>query len=707
MNSATHVLVHPPFADPTQPYLSLPTLKGHLRARGLDARVVDLNLEAIHYLASNRTLRDLAERIGSRFLDLNHRAELSFEEQREFRALIEARPAVEDLLGATPAPIDVLRDPDRFFDAAAYSQARERLDSLFAVVSAASFPYRFGFNRADREVVPWSFDLLEEFAEGGSSPLATFYRSVFEEPEDWNDLADGALWIDGSALEFVGISIVFPSQIPEALHLARYLRRVAPNAFLVLGGPAVHQAFQHMESAGRARLLAFVDAIGLFEGEATLETLLPRLPAWREAGDAASRAAILRDVPNLAFFDDADDRIHVGPRFVLDLREAPAPDYSDLDLDRYLAPSRTLLYAPTRGCYWGKCSFCYYGLSETATASYREIPAARAASDLAILAQRYGVKNVYLSCDVLSPRYASELAEELIARGAPVRWHCDLKIERVFSEERVARLHRSGLRAAAFGIESGSDRILELMRKGTDRATMTEVNRRFAEAGIATQWMTFTDHPDESVEEALETVDWIEHESDFVSLFLVGEFGLERGSHIAQEPHRYGVTEVYFAEGDDLRLYALFRQRRGPRSAEESATVDRSIARVARRFASRPYPWAGAISTHHTFLHFVRFGPKAFKTHFAGVAGTGGRTTHAIDQVVSHIAGLRRKPRFSVEAIARTEAEFFSRFLPRALYTTLPARREHGQGAVAPLSLSRYLAAASEVPPLKPYEARG
>ena len=35
------LLLHPPFADPTQPYLSLPTLKGALRSRGLDARVVD------------------------------------------------------------------------------------------------------------------------------------------------------------------------------------------------------------------------------------------------------------------------------------------------------------------------------------------------------------------------------------------------------------------------------------------------------------------------------------------------------------------------------------------------------------------------------------------------------------------------------------------------------------------------------------------
>ena len=50
------LLLHPPFADPTQPYLSLPTLKGWLRARGLDATVVDLNVEAAHWLFEPETL---------------------------------------------------------------------------------------------------------------------------------------------------------------------------------------------------------------------------------------------------------------------------------------------------------------------------------------------------------------------------------------------------------------------------------------------------------------------------------------------------------------------------------------------------------------------------------------------------------------------------------------------------------------------------
>lgn len=716
------LLVHPPLADPTQPYLSLPTLKGALRARGLDARVVDLNVEAAHWLFAREQLELVGRRIGARFVDLNRTRELSFDEAREYRQLVLARPAIERILGADPTPIEVFQDRERFFDPAQYATARRLVDGAFEALSAAYFPYRFGFNQLSHAVLPWSFDLLEEYAgvpargraedrepttgtrgdphaaRAFESPLRGFYESWFASSAEWDWSSGVGPPVDVDELAFVGISVVFPSQIPEALHLARFLRERAPRAFLALGGPCLHQIAVHLEPALQRRLLGFADALGLFEGEETLAALLPRIEAWRAAGDARERHELLRDVPNLLALDPSSGDPALGPRSVIDVAESPAPDYGDLDLDRYWAPSRTLLYAPTRGCYWGKCSFCYYGLAETATASYREVPPERAAADLAQLARRHGVKNFYLSCDVLSPSYAVRFAQALIDKNVKVRWSSDLKIERYFTPERCELLHRSGLRSAAFGIESGSDRILELMRKGTDRATMTAVNRAFHDAGIATEWMTFTDHPDESVEEALETVRWIEEQHDHVDLFLVGRFGLERGSDIAQDPARYGVRKVYWAEGDELRLYALFTHRGGQRSKQGEAAIEAEIDRVAAPYALNPYPWAGANSTHHTFLHFLELGQGAFRSHFqkAGAAWHGALP----EPPVSQLAGLRERPRFSISAIEARERAFFEGYLARALYTTLPARHA-GRGEVAPLSKSDYEDAVAQLEPIR------
>ena len=66
---------------------------------------------------------------------------------------------------------------------------------------------------------PWSLDAIERYAAEGLSPLDGFYRATFDGFDDINvprvDLAD---------VDFVGISVVFPSQIPEAFYLCRAIR---------------------------------------------------------------------------------------------------------------------------------------------------------------------------------------------------------------------------------------------------------------------------------------------------------------------------------------------------------------------------------------------------------------------------------------------------------------------------------------------------
>jgi len=602
------LLLHPPLADPTQPYLSLPTLKGHLRAKGLDATVVDLNVEATHHLISRRTLAGLIDLLRHR----GHRAR-----REEERVLTAARSGLDDLidsLGTEEDPLAVLRDPERFYDPVAYRAATRRVEAAFAALSAANAPYGYGFNRADRGGAPWSIDGLADYSETEKSPFLRFYRELFaaagEGIGDWDDDA-ATLRVPLDDVDFVGISIIFPSQVAEAFALAALMRELAPGAFLALGGPCLHQAVVHMDDDRRRRLLGRVDAIGLYEGEPTLEALLPLLPELA-AAPREERERLLATVPHLLTKTAAGELVQ-GPRALLDLREAAPPDYGDLDLDRYLAPSRTLLYAPTRGCYWGRCSFCYYGLAETSTARYREIPPDRAAADLKRLSQRHGVKNFYISCDVLSPSYAARFAQALVDRGLKIRWSCDLKLDGTYSAERCELLHRSGLRAAAFGIESGSDRVLRAMHKGCDRATMELVNRRFHAAGIATEWMTFTGHPGETLAEALETVDWIDRERDAVDLFIIGEFGLQAGSPIAQDPAAFGVTNIRLAEGDDLGLYPLYDEVEEAITRREREELAREVDRVAADYTLRAYPWAGAVSTHHSLLWFIRHGTGVFR----------------------------------------------------------------------------------------------
>jgi hypothetical protein len=404
------------------------------------------------------------------------------------------------------------------------------------------------------------------------------------------------------------------------------------------------------------------DAACRFEGEESLPALLAALSGGHASEDARQRFQRLAQVPNL-LMAAPDGRLHAGPMVVGDLSSLAAPDFTDLDLDGYLAPGRTLLFAPTRGCYWDRCAFCDYGSNRAGCHGYREMAAERAAEQIEALAARHATRNFYLSVDVMAPRFAEALARALVARGAPIRWSADFRIEKYYSSERCALLYQSGLRAVAFGVESGSDPVLKAMDKGISVAQIRSVNARFHQAGIATAWMTFSGHPGEEGDDALETARLIHQERKSVDLFILGRFGLTSGARIAADPGAFGLGRVFYCRADDFRLFPL-HENPSDASFQEDPRIEKAVARLSREYFLDHYPWAGAISTHHTFLYLLRFGPEIFKRLAAAPpqpARSGPRRKSSMPP------GLSGRPRSSISRMRADQERWMARFWDQAL----------------------------------------
>ncbi|MFH2067746.1 MAG: radical SAM protein [Pseudomonadota bacterium] len=640
-------LIYPPFADPTQPYLSLPYLKGYLRSRGLDAEVADLNLSATHYLLSPAQMADNAGRLAERFADLNRHDRIGGMDQLAYLAMAEARPAAVRSLASPGTAIKTLQDSRNFYHSARYRQSRNQIEDALSCLSALHYPYHFHFNRASHTAVPWGIDLLESYFRNRKSPLDAFYR----------DLLDKQPLLPG---QIVGISLTFISQIPETFYLLHLLRQRCPKAFLVLGGTCVQYILRHAPTAVQKQLLDLADAACLSEGEETLVQLVRALAALGSNEDAGSRFHALREIPNLLLREPDTGKLHTGPAQTTDIAHSPLPDYADLDLDSYLAPSRTLLFAPTRGCYWNRCSFCDYGLNRSGNHDYREMEAAEAAQAMAGLAETYNVRNFYLSVDVLSPKFAISLARELIARKTDISWSADFRIEPYYTPERCRLLYRSGLRAVAFGIESGSDELLKHMHKGITTKQIRVVNDAFHNAGIATAWMAFTDHPGEKKSQLQATLKLINSQLPSVDLFILGRFGLTGGSDIAACPEKYGLSRIFFCRGDDFRLFPLYETR--SQKTGDSQYAEDEIARLSSMYYLDHYPWNGAISTHHSFLYILRYGQDVFRdlpTHELRLRDVpkNGRMPR----------GLTVPPAFPLGRMARQRSQFMEGFRQRAL----------------------------------------
>jgi anaerobic magnesium-protoporphyrin IX monomethyl ester cyclase len=620
----TVALVYPPTCDPTAPYLAVPMLTGFLRAHGVAVLPIDANLEAFDQLLEPGPLARIAERIERGIAELEQRGTLGHEEQLRYVALQRARADARAVPHGIAEAKAILRDEARFFDERSYDSATRTVDAALRAISAAHHPLHLDFTAYRTPFGLLSQEEIRRMSEPAHDPFDAYVEETLI-PR-----------LRESGATLVGLSVCFPGQLQPAYAFAWKIKRALPHVHLTAGGPGLTQMMIRLRGRELAEALGPFDSAVVFEGEHTLLHLARAL-------EGPDPRAAMRAIPNLVLRDPL-----LGARFVAghgmeDLRALPAPDFDGLPLDRYLSPRLTLPYDPTRGCYWGKCTFCHYGLAEVGTAEYRERDVAAMIGHLEALSKKYGTQHFYFSQDSVAPKTLLKLADALIASGLDLRWGTDLKPEKYLTPARAETLKRAGAVACALGVESGNERVLRLIDKGAPVAVVSDVIDRLSRAGVAAEAMCFTDFPTETREEALDTLRFLDDRSDQVATYIVGEFGLTHGSLVAQEPSRFGVREVWQLDGDRLGLSLFFAPETPWKDEEDRAVIDDELGELSRGWTLRPYPWAGAVSTAHTLLHYARFGAAVFRARAA--AGVQGKVLGAtrFDAVVKF--DLRRTER--------------------------------------------------------------
>ncbi len=584
-------LVYPPTCDPTAPYLAVPMLTGFLRSHGVDVLPIDANVEAWDDLLEPAPLAGVRDKLEARLGELDARGSLRHQEQIEYAALVGARGDAHAAPAGITAAKATLRDEARFFDADQYASAVATIEAALRAISAAHHPLHLDFT-AYR--TPFGLTTIEEIERASAPELDPFDAYV-------ERTLIPRLRESGAGL--VGISVCFPGQLQPAYAFALKIKRALPHVHVTCGGPGITQMLIRLSGQRLARALGPFDSACVYEGE---HTLLALTRALEEKTD-------LRKLTNVVLRDRLTGARVLAGHGMEDLKILPAPDFDGLPLERYLAPKLVLPYDPTRGCYWGKCTFCHYGLAEVGTASYRERHVESVVAHLRDLSARHGTRHFYFSQDSVAPKTIVKLSQAIVDAGLDVRWATDLKPEKYLTAERAALLRRAGAVACALGVESGSPRVLKLIDKGAPVEVVADVIDHLALAGVAAEAMCFTEFPTESRDEAFETLDFLEARRDRIAVTIVGEFGLTHGSLVAQEPSRFGITETWELEGDHFGLGLFFAPDKPWKTDDERADVDDRLAEVTEGWALRHYPWAGAVSTAHSVLHYERFGPGVFR----------------------------------------------------------------------------------------------
>jgi hypothetical protein len=336
-----------------------------------------------------------------------------------------------------------------------------------------------------------------------------------------------------------------------------------------------------------------------------------------------------------------------------DLKQLPQPRYDIWDYDQYWSPEPVLLYSPTRGCYWNRCTFCDYGLNtDRPTSPSRQRPVDIAIKELAEI--RRIARTLYFSVDTISPAYLRNISSAMTQAKLRFQWSAEIRLERKLAHGLADELAQSGCVALAFGYESGSQRVLSLIDKGVNLDAVPDMLRELKRVGIGAQMMGFIGFPGERLDDAHATFKFLLENRDFWTLAGIGDFVLTPGAIVAKRSRDFGIQSVGPLAGHDIVRHLCWIDEDGRRRGIGEARND-SISALAKSISRFTFnrPFVGGTDSSHTILYFGKFGAQLIPPAFLDINDT----EHLVEPVlysthfqnvdnfttVAHIIAFRRE----------------------------------------------------------------
>lgn len=333
-------------------------------------------------------------------------------------------------------------------------------------------------------------------------PLGLLYISAYLKQQGFDVGVFDSTFSDRAAFEallkrekpsVVGIYTTLMTK-PQVLKMIKIAQQT--GAWVVLGGPEPpHYAEQYLQHGA--------DVIVIGEGEHTLADLLPVLTKRGRAG--------LHSVDGIAFQDDLGQVVRTNPRLLIqNLDELPMPDREAIRLEQYIDTWRehhgvgSTSLVTARGCPY-TCTWCSHTVFGE---SHRRHSPERMADEVAYLVERYAPDQFWYVDDVftINRRWLANFADALKERGLRVPFECISRADRL-DDSVMDTLQDMGCSRLWIGSESGSQRILDAMKRKTDALDVQAKTHALKQRGIETGMFIMLGYEGETPQDLSATVE--------------------------------------------------------------------------------------------------------------------------------------------------------------------------------------------------------
>ncbi|TKJ39054.1 hypothetical protein CEE37_11560 [candidate division LCP-89 bacterium B3_LCP] len=296
--------------------------------------------------------------------------------------------------------------------------------------------------------------------------------------------------------QVVGISVPFTSQAPRLRSIARWVKAIHPEIFVVCGG-------NHATSAPHdVAEIPDIDMVFLGEAERSFAKFLSKL----EKGeiDVNIKGIAYRDVhggvvvkPKMKFRDDCDS--------------LPLPAYDLMPLKKYFKAigKRSMPVFVSRGCE-KTCSYCT--TSKIFGKKTRFIPYDAVVDNIKHLLQYYGTREFTFEDDRLlsNSDYAHNLFDKLIEENLNIQWVARNDVDPSHLDDQLLlKMKRSGGKRLHFAPQSGSRRVLKkILKKPVDLFMLEKAIERSLAVGFKVTCHFILGSPGETIEEVYNSLNF-------------------------------------------------------------------------------------------------------------------------------------------------------------------------------------------------------
>jgi anaerobic magnesium-protoporphyrin IX monomethyl ester cyclase len=238
-----------------------------------------------------------------------------------------------------------------------------------------------------------------------------------------------------------------------------------------------------------------VDVVTIGEGEQTLLELLPLLLDGEQASEGMAAVAGLAYLDTDGRLVTTPDRTHCAD---LDSLPLPARDLIEVEAYREAWRSRHGLFSlsiiATRGCPYG-CKWCQKSVFGR---SFRPRSPDAVAGEMQTIKEQYHPDQLRVVDDVMGMdrRWVRAWHDAVLQRDAVIPFECLSRVD-LMDEEMVRLLKEAGCVRIAFGAESGSQKVLDAMNKGTRVEQIRHTAELCRHFGIETYFYIMLGYPGE------------------------------------------------------------------------------------------------------------------------------------------------------------------------------------------------------------------